>query len=335
MNEIWLLLDTRAMGGIETHVAELAGGLMDIGERPRVVFLADHGPHPLHRMLRAAGVQYETLPSPATLLPRLRSGRPRVLHTHGYKSNLLGRFAGLLTGTPVVATFHAGERHLNRIAVYDFADRWTSFLGRRIAVSAPIAKRIPWGASLIPNFVAVPARLPPGPFPDTVAFVGRLSPEKGPDQFCALAAQAPGPRYLMYGDGPMRPALEAAADGAVMFQGARAGMADSWPEVGLLAITSRAEGLPLAALEAMAHGIPVAAFAVGGLPDLITDGADGFVAPPGDVAALAAAVSRWRGLPELERMAMRRAAHATVAARFSRTAGVQAVRRRYPPPRVP
>ena len=51
MEEIWLLLDSRDMGGIESHVAELAAGLCAAGERVRVLFLADHGPHPLRARL--------------------------------------------------------------------------------------------------------------------------------------------------------------------------------------------------------------------------------------------------------------------------------------------
>ena len=324
--EIWLLLDSRGMGGIESHVAELAIGLAAAGERPRVFFLRDHGPHPLRARLDAAGVQWEALDGRlGSLLRRLRMGRPALLHTHGYKANLMGRAAARLSGVPSVASYHAGERPGGVLAVYDLADRWTSWLGGRIAVSKPILHRLPFGGELVANFVALPA-IGPENSPDVVAFVGRLSHEKGPDLFCQLAEQAPGPSYRAYGDGPMRATLNSSA---VRFFGAVAGMEDSWAEIGLLAITSRAEGLPLAALEAMAHGVPVAAFAVGRLPDLIQNGVDGFLAPPGDIAALAKAVMGWHKLDLPARLALSAAARATIARDFGQAAGVAEIRRIY------
>jgi glycosyltransferase involved in cell wall biosynthesis len=329
MDETWLLLDSRGAGGIETHVAELAEGLAEAGERPRVLFLQDHGPHPLRDRLAAARIPQEVLAGGFTpLARRLRGGRPRLLHTHGYKANLLGRAAARLARVRVVASFHAGERPTGAVGLWDAADRWTSCLGGRIAVSAPIRARIPWGAVLVPNFVALPATVSV-PGPATVAFVGRLSPEKGPDLFCDLAALLPGLGFEAFGDGPMRGACELQAAGRVRFHGARPGMGDAWSGIGLLAITSRAEGLPLAALEAMAHGVPVAAFAVGALPALIRDGVDGFLAPPGDLDALAQRIRRWAGLSQDARAAMGKAARAAIATGYGREAGIARMRHAY------
>ncbi len=331
MREIWLLLDSRSLGGIETHVAELAAGLLAAGERPRVLFLTDHGPHPLRDRLSREGVAWEALDGGfTTLLRRLRQGRPRVLHTHGYKANIAGRFAAHLAGVKAVASFHAGERPRGRLALYDIADRYTSCLGGRIAVSRPILARLPFGGTLVPNFVAVPSALPPGGA-DTLAFAGRMSHEKGPDRFCELAAKLPGVVSVAYGDGPMRAELQQRHARHVRFMGAVAGMDAAWADIGLLVIPSRAEGLPLAALEAMAHGVPVAAFALGGLPDLIEDGANGFLAAPDDMAALTAAAARWRALDTGSRAAMARAAWQSVGARYGRAGGISAITALYPP----
>lgn len=315
MHRIWLLLDSRGLGGIESHVAELAAGLAVAGAPPRVVFLQDHGPHPLRARLDAAGIAWEALPGGLRALrQRLAEARPDVLHTHGYKANLLGRVAARLLGIRVVATFHAGERPSGLLALYDLADRATAFAGGRIAVSRPIQDRQIFSSVLIPNFVRLPD-LPGGPRPDSIAFVGRLSPEKGPDLFRALAEAAPGPAYHVYGDGGMRDAISGST--AVTWHGAQPGMEAIWPDIGLLAITSRAEGLPLAALEAMARGIPVAAFAVGGLPDLIQHGENGFLAPPGDVAPLAAQVRTWHAMTAEQRAAMGQAARQTIARNYN------------------
>lgn len=320
--ETWLLLDSRGFGGIESHVAELAAGLRIAGQAPRVLLLQAHGPHPLAARLLAEGVPLEVLPGGFRALHRrLRVGRPALLHTHGYKANLLGRLAVRLTGTPCVASFHAGERPTGRLALYHALDRWTAGLNPAIAVSRQILARLPWGGELAPNFIALPPEAQGEP-PACVAFVGRLSAEKGPDLFAALSRLAPGPRYEVFGDGPMREAMTAPG---LVLHGAVPGMGQAWRGIGLLAITSRAEGLPLAALEAMAHGVPVAAFRLGGLPDLITDGQDGFLAAPADLRGLASAVQRWGSMTIAERQAMSLAARATIAARFSREAGVRRI----------
>ncbi len=319
MREIWLALDSRGMGGIESHVAELAAGLAAAGCRPRVIFLADHGPHPLKDRLSAAGLAWECLAGP--LLGRLRAGRPAVLHTHGYKANLVGRLAARLAGVRHVASYHAGERPPGRVAWWDRLDRWTGWMGRRIAVSRPIAARIPGGATLVPNFVALPpARALASP--DSVGFVGRFSPEKGADRFVELAAQVPGAAFIAFGDGPELARCQAMAGGRVAFRGAVPSMAPHWGELGLLAVTSRAEGLPLAVLEAMAAGVPVAAFALGALPEVIHHGDNGFLAPPDDMAALAACIRQWLALDAAGRAALAAAARATVERHYSREAGV-------------
>lgn len=331
MTEVWLLLDSSGAGGIESHVAELAAGLAEAGETARVLFLRNHGPHPLRQRLDSEGIPHENLAGGfRDVVRRLRaSAVPVLLHTHGYKANLFGRAAAMLTGTPVIATYHAGEKPPGMLAWYDRADRWTSFLGGRIAVSRPILARLPFGGDLIPNFVAVPPAPCALESPDTVAFVGRMSPEKGPDLFCDLARAFPGPAYVAFGAGPMLEPLRIANPGHVTFLGARSGMAGAWRQIGLLAITSRAEGLPLAALEAMANGVPVASFAVGALPEVIEDGRNGYIVPPGDLDGLGERVSRWRALSGDARAALSAAARATIVSRFSRAAGIEAVRACY------
>ena len=83
-NEIWLLLDSRDLGGIESHILQLAGGLRHAGLAPRVLFWADYGGHPLRAALDEAGIAHETLSGGFGGLRRaLGTRRPAVLHTHG------------------------------------------------------------------------------------------------------------------------------------------------------------------------------------------------------------------------------------------------------------
>ncbi len=326
---VWLVLDSRNMGGIESHVAELAAGLLAAGDQPRVMLLADYGPHPLRRRLAAEGVACGVLNGTlGGLVAALRAARPLVIHSHGYKANVLCRLAGLATGTPHVATYHAGERPAGRLALYDWVDRWTAFAGKRVAVSRPIAARLPFGAALIPNFVALPANVPP-PTSWRIGFAGRLSHEKGPDIFARLARQLPGAAFCAFGDGPMRAELVADRPNNLTLMGAVDSMAPHWGSIGLLVISSRAEGLPLAALEAMAHGVPVAAFGMGGLPDLISHGKNGFLAQSGDATALVRVVTQFLALSERARADLSSAARRRIAQAYSRAVGVEATRALY------
>jgi glycosyltransferase involved in cell wall biosynthesis len=313
---IWQLVDSRALGGIERHVGILAAALPAQGFATEVVRYADYGDNPWLRQLAADGVPTRALGgTPHALLTPLRDARPALLHTHGYKAGILGRLAARLAGIPCVSTFHAGERGPFPLWVYQLLDGWSSFLARRIAVSKSIASGLPFASTVIANFVAVPPEPRRAP-PRRVAFVGRLSAEKGPDLFCAVARRlGPTFAYDCYGDGPMAGTLAAEYGDLVRFHGFVA--ADRiWPQVGLLLMPSRAEGLPMAALEAMAAGVPVAASRVGGLPDLIQSGGNGWLFDVADIAAAAGAVTAWGSLDDEQRLKLARACHACVAERF-------------------
>lgn len=316
--EVWQLVDSGGVGGIETHVRLLADALIAAGRPTRVVLLAPHGDNPWFGQLADAGVPFEVLDGRfATLLARLKADRPALVHTHGYKAGILGRLAARLAGIPSVSTFHAGERGPFPVSLYQSLDEATSRLSRRIAVSPLIAARLPRPTAVIGNFVAVPAVQPPPPVARTVGFVGRLSSEKGPDLFCRIAQATPAMPFEMFGDGPMRAELEAMAGGQVRFHGVETRPARIWPQIGLLLMPSRAEGLPMAALEAMAAGIPVAAAAVGALPDVIRHGENGWLFAPGDVAAAAAIVAHWHDASADDRARWSHAAWETVRSRFA------------------
>ncbi|WP_036553158.1 glycosyltransferase family 4 protein [Nisaea denitrificans] len=296
----WQLLDSSAIGGIETHVLGLAQAQREAGRQTKVVFLADHGVHPLRDRLDRAGIPWRCLPgSMKDLVTAIAEEQPALVHTHGYKANIFGRIACRRTGTPLVSTFHNGDTGTGKVRLYTLLDRLSAPLGKAVAVNQDIAARIFGGAEVVPNGVRVPGKCPPRRGRE-IAFVGRLSHEKGPDLLCEIARGLPDLTFSIYGDGAMSGSLEAIAPANVTFHGAVEDLDRRWPGIGLLVMPSRAEGLPMAALEAMTQGVPVAAFDVGALRQL-TDAGRGWCAPPEDTGALRDAIRTWSHLEDGER----------------------------------
>ena len=315
--EIWLALDSRGIGGIETHVLNLARGLHERGQFVRVIFLNDYGPHPLYEAVRREGVAVEKISSGVSgFFSLLKNHRPWVLHTHGYKAGIVGRFWGALLGIPVVSTFHAGEPGIGRIRLYNFLDRLTAWLSTPIAVSESIARALPVPARVLNNFVSVPKENELSSVSD-IAFVGRLSYEKGPDYFLKIACRFPEKTFHVYGDGDLRGRLENEHVSNVIFHGAVTDTECIWRNVGLLCVSSRHEGLPMAALEAMARGVPVAAFSVGALPNVIQDGVNGLLAEPGNLDSLCFKLRRWMDMSPEARKELGRQARLSVKIKYS------------------
>jgi glycosyltransferase involved in cell wall biosynthesis len=120
--------------------------------------------------------------------------------------------------------------------------------------------------------------------PPHVLFVGRLSPEKG---ILDLLAAADGIPLVVVGDGPLRDKVPQAV-GFVP----NAELGPYYRRAAVVAVPSRREGYGVVCAEAMAHGKPVVASAVGGLLDLVRHNETGLLVPPGDEAALREAL-RW------------------------------------------
>jgi N-acetyl-alpha-D-glucosaminyl L-malate synthase BshA len=97
---------------------------------------------------------------------------------------------------------------------------------------------------------------------------------------------------VLVGDGPERDAAEQQVDGLglrkdVRFLGKVENVGDVLRGADLFLLPSATESFGLAALEAMACGVPVIASAAGGIPEVVDDGKTGYLAPPGDVATMA------------------------------------------------
>ncbi|HEX6701847.1 MAG TPA: glycosyltransferase family 4 protein [Gaiellaceae bacterium] len=220
--------------------------------------------------------------------------RPFVLTLHG--SGTAGRFADLALAQRFPRLFRAIVR---RARVVICVSEALGAAARRCGAR---------DVRVIPNGVRIPPAVEAEAEPLEVLFAGRLSPEKGIEELVAATA---GMNLVVAGDGPLRHVVPDAL-GFV----AHAELERLYARAAVVVLPSYREGLPLCVIEAMAHGRPVVASAVGGIPELVEDGVTGFLVEPGDVEGLRAALERLLADPELRRR-MGRAGRAKVAERCS------------------
>jgi len=127
-----------------------------------------------------------------------------------------------------------------------------------------------------------------------IGHLGAFTEEKGQDVAVAAAAllqpSLPRARFVLAGEGPLLAALRRNAPANVTFPGFISDRAAFYAGLDLFIMPSRSEAWGLAALEAMAHGVPVIASDVGGLPEIVEPGNGGWLVSVGDPAALARAI---------------------------------------------
>jgi len=316
---IWLVVDSSGFGGIESHIVELAVALKRGGLNTQVIVMQHRAGHPLYARLKANDIAYTALSGIVSFIAYSSRQRPTLIHTHGYKAGIVGRMLAKIMKLPCVSTFHAGEDLKGKLAVYDLLDRNTAFLADHVlAVSESIAKKISAPTEVINNFVdTTHATLSTG---QQIAFIGRLSHEKGPDHYIALAQSHSDKVFHIYGDGPLAQVLRDDAPSNVRFHGQQSDMNAVWQNIGVLLITSRQEGLPMTALEAMARGVPVIAFNVGALSSLIGDKKNGWLVAPDDLVSMSNTLTTWLTLNNGERRCIQRAAIDKVEREFSNIA---------------
>jgi len=268
-----------------------------------------------------------------------------IVHTHGHFSvNVPARVAGRLAGARVLSHMHIenafrdGRGRSAQIAL-DNATAHLCFAivavsdATRVALETQGYPRdrlvtIPNGVVATP--AADPVRLAHGP---TILEVARLAEVKGQRQLIHALARLDATAILVGRDLEQGGAYEA----ALREEARRLGVADRLVLTGyrddvpaLLAgcdvfcLPSRAEGMPLVILEAMAQARPVVATSVGGTPELVVDGETGLLVPPNDVDCLADALARVLADPGLATR-MGEAGRARVERHFSLAASTARV----------
>jgi glycosyltransferase involved in cell wall biosynthesis len=234
-----------------------------------------------------------------------------VVHAHWLPSAL----PALVTGKPIVLQLWGSD-----VALAQRARPLARWLVRRarvvVCASNPLADDArALGARdvrVIPSGVTIPESVGEPDDPPHALYVGRLSEEKGARE---LAEAARGLPLVVVGDGPLR-SLFPQAVGFVPPHD----VGPYYDRAAVVVVPSRREGYGVAAREAMAHGRPVVASAVGGLLDAVEDGVTGVLVPPGDVAALRASLERVLADRSFSRAAGE-AGRVRAMAAFSRRAG--------------
>lgn len=246
-------------------------------------------------------------------LPLWLSRVPVVVHLHGGGFQAFYERGGSLSQCLIRAMFDRAA------AVLVLSPRWQSWVAtvsgnRRIEV--------------LPNPVQLPPHASGSTTHGSVLFLGQLSEAKGCFDLLEAAAllrpRWPQLRLVLGGvgqaDALMARARALGLEGQVELPGwldarqKRAALAGALA----FALPSYAEGLPMSLLEAMAAGLPVLASRVGGIPDMVRDGEQGFLVEAGDVAALAQRLAQWLANPALAQR-MGAAGRALVAQHYAST----------------
>ncbi len=260
------------------------------------------------------------------LIELLRHLNADVLCCHGYKANLLGYWVARRMGIPIVSVSHGWTGESVAVKLYEALDRAVlRFMDKVVCVSEGQARKVRrYGVPrrkvrVIRDAVRADRFISPEPeyrgrleslFPDKpeviVGAAGRLSPEKGyrflVDAAAEVLREHPDTGFVLFGDGPLREEIArrvAAKELGGRFQlpGFCSDLDGFFPHFDLFVLPSFTEGLPNVVLEAFAARVPVVATAVGGTPEVVEDGVNGYLVPPGDAGALADRIGKLIGDP--------------------------------------
>jgi glycosyltransferase involved in cell wall biosynthesis len=249
----------------------------------------------------------------------LRRERIDVVHTHLFRADLHGRWAARWAGVPVVVSTVHNFEWFREYRVMNLVERWSArsadhVIGCTESVTAHVQEvlHLPPGKA-----ITVPNGTPLGPFLEqrdpaplrrefglaedekVVGTIGRLSEQKHHTDFLAMAKRVvdrfPRTRFLLIGDGPLRPDLERqrrelGLDDRVLFTGPRGDIPLLLALMDCFVLSSLWEGLPVTLLEAMAAATPCVSTDVGGCRDVVRPGETGWLVPERNPDALARAV---------------------------------------------
>lgn len=343
------------IGGSERHLATLLPLLRAAGLDVAMFVLDTGGASPFVEDLRAADVPTWVRPAGGDVAPavvtaiarRARRWRADLVHTHLIHADTHGQLAARAAGLPGVSSLHSTHAFYGKQPFRAGAAVAGRLAQRTIAISEHVA-RYAEGLGLVPSErlrvvhygIDVDRWASAAPAPESarrsfglddgvLAFgvASRLIDGKGHarlfDAFEEAAAAGPPMRLLVAGDGPLSDAIatrveRSRARSSIDLLGHVSDVGRFMAACNVLVFPTEpalSEGFGLAALEAMALARPVIATAVGALPEVVTDREAGWVIPPSDTGALAAALLAAARDPEGRRR-LGTGAHALARARF-------------------
>lgn len=322
------IIDSGGLYGAEVMLLNLMSEQVAMGLAPIMASIGDPdvAEKPLEAEARRRGLRVATFrmkPGPNFIgafrvLGFAWGEQVEVLHSHGYKGNILfGFLPRFLRRIPMVATIHGWTwtGGMTRMRMYEWLDSQSlSFMDRVIAVSSGmkehprIRNRSALALEVVANGIPLEAESlqkdAVGLNGEITAFcrqgftigaIGRLSPEKGFEALleavATLSAQGTDIRLVILGEGGLRNSLETAVRKLgiaefVLMPGYVRDARRYLPFFSLFAMPSLTEGLPMVLLEAMQAAVPIVASRVGGIPEVLQHGRCGLLMEPGDQKAL-------------------------------------------------
>jgi len=315
-----LQVDTeRGWRGGQRQTLLVARELIRLGHGCTIVARAGE---PLESRARAAGIPVVSVTPHSELAVRtalrlrslIRRERIQIVHAQAAHAHTLAALATLGTRAKLVVTRHtarppranAGTRwKYARASAIIAVSRAAAGLLAAVGVAAGAVDVIAGGVEIDRDVAPAGMELlgamgvrPGGPL---VIWVGALTAEKDPETFvraaAVAAARVPGLQALLVGDGVRRGNVsriihELRMRETVHLAGFRTDVDELLAAASILASSSRVEGLPLVIMDAFALGVPVAATAATGVPELVEDGVTGLLVPVDDASALGSAIAR-------------------------------------------
>ncbi|MFH2068871.1 MAG: glycosyltransferase [Candidatus Omnitrophota bacterium] len=308
---LFFTVDSR-IGGTEKMVISLAASLPKDEFSVFILTIKPEGP--LHEMAQASGIGAGTLGirsrlngflAPPRLFRFLLKDRFDVIHTFLFQANNLGRVVGWLANVPVRIGSQRSTDYWRR-PYHNLLDRITlpcsrivvsnseagrKMLMRRVGLAPEKIIVIPNGVPSATVILKDKAREMLGFFGEEflIGSAGNLRPPKGYQYllpaFREVALKYPESRLLIAGEGPLRKTLEKFSrrlgiSSKVFFLGFRKDLSVFYSGLDIFVMPSLWEGMPVALLEALSYGIPVVATAVSGIPEVVSDGCEGFLVAP-------------------------------------------------------
>jgi glycosyltransferase involved in cell wall biosynthesis len=341
------IIGNSIVGGMETYVARLLEHLP--GDRFKMICVCPFESRFTTRLRELGGEVFITrmADDPAWESIQLLTALTRmqaidVIHAHLANAHVLAGLVGELTRTPVLATIHARTMSMLDLEAHRLTGTHLSVVCQasylqalNLGVRSDRLHFIPNGvdgsaftaeqrSNRLQELLGIPQDTP------LIGFVGRLSPEKGPEVFVRAAWIArqsrPDLHFALIGEGPMLERLRTTVSALgqqnfIHFAGIRSDMAEVYASLDLTVVSSYSEGMPLAVMEAMASGLPVVATHAGGVADIVEVGVTGLMRAPADHEGLAQAILILMGQPEL-RAKMGAAARERVLKNFPLKDGV-------------